>query len=141
MENNWQNWKRVFLSCHCHIIDRVEAVSLFKNIPIILNNLFFLWICEAWGNILKNRYFAIYYFNQVRIWKLFCTNVAHVTVIIFCTQNFVKQNFVSTELIFSQIPISPPNFAFLTQIRLAIFKNRFLKKMLLKEQKPIILLL
>ena len=32
--HNWQNWKRVFLSFHCHDIYKVQAVSL-KN-PIIL---------------------------------------------------------------------------------------------------------
>ena len=26
--HNWHNWKRVFLSCYCHEIYRVEAVSL-----------------------------------------------------------------------------------------------------------------
>ena len=25
--HNWQNWKSVFLSCHCHEIYMVEAVS------------------------------------------------------------------------------------------------------------------
>ena len=28
--HNWQKWKRVFLTCPCHKIDRDEAVSL-KN--------------------------------------------------------------------------------------------------------------
>ena len=26
--NNWQKWKRVFLTCPCHEIDRDEAVGL-----------------------------------------------------------------------------------------------------------------
>ena len=26
--HNWQNWKRVFLSCYCHENDKVEAIGL-----------------------------------------------------------------------------------------------------------------
>ena len=26
---NWQNWIRIFLSCHCHEINRVGAVGSF----------------------------------------------------------------------------------------------------------------
>ena len=28
MAHNWQKWKRVFLTCHCHKIYRDEAVGL-----------------------------------------------------------------------------------------------------------------
>ena len=29
--HNWQNWERVFLSCHCHEIYRVEEVDLERS--------------------------------------------------------------------------------------------------------------
>ena len=45
----------IFLTCHCHKIYRVEAVVL-KN-PIILLELWFLWVWEIWGNFMKKWYF------------------------------------------------------------------------------------
>ena len=78
--HNWQKGKRVFFSCYYHEIYRVELVGL--KIPIILNKIQFLWICEIWGNFLKTQYFANNYLIKVWIWEFFCTHVTHVTMII-----------------------------------------------------------
>ena len=49
--HNWQKWKRVFLTCLCHKIDRDEAVGL-KSYK-------YTWKMEMWnlGNIVKIWYF------------------------------------------------------------------------------------
>ena len=43
--------KRVFLSCYCHEMYKVEVVGL--NNYNILEKLRFLWIFEVWGDFLK----------------------------------------------------------------------------------------
>ena len=67
---------------------------------------------------------------KVRIREFFCTHVSHINVIVICTANFV-----SFKSIFSYPQISPSNFVFLAQNHLALLKDRFLKKMLLKTSK------
>ena len=42
MAHNWQNCERVFLSCHCHEIHRVEEVGL-KSANHTLKITIFLW--------------------------------------------------------------------------------------------------
>ena len=84
----WQNWKRVFTACPYHYIIRLEAVSL--KIPIILLKLWFLWICNIWGNFLKNRHFDNNCLIKNQLWKLFRIYFTHITVIIFHIANFVS---------------------------------------------------
>ena len=64
--HNWQKWKSAFLTCPCHEIYRVEAVGL-KSSSYTLEKWWFLWICEIWGNFMKNWYFVNYCFIKVRI--------------------------------------------------------------------------
>ena len=53
---NWQKWKRVFLTCHCHTIyrDKVVGLKSWKNTW----KLRYLWKCEIWGYIVKIWYFV-----------------------------------------------------------------------------------
>ena len=106
-----------------------ESLLFLKMFPVLRNNLLeiwrskkgswlfgypvlkilqFLWICEIWGNSLKNQYFVNNCFIEVRIWEFFCTHVTHITVI-----NFRKANFIFTKSIFSQIDFPSTNFAVL----------------------------
>ena len=81
----FQNWKRLFLSCYSHEIDRVQAVDRdLKKKNYTLKITIFLWICKIRGNFLeneRNRYFANYCLMKARIWEFFCTHVAHVIVV------------------------------------------------------------
>ena len=36
--HNWQNWKRVFLTCPCHEIFKDEACSWSKKLQMYLKN-------------------------------------------------------------------------------------------------------
>ena len=57
MAHNWQKWKSILLTCPWHKIYRVEAVGL-KSSNYTLKNYVFVWICEIWGNFMKNWYFV-----------------------------------------------------------------------------------
>ena len=48
-------WKRLFLTCPCNKIGRLEAVGLSFS----KNYYAFLWICEIWGNFMKNWHLLI----------------------------------------------------------------------------------
>ena len=65
--HNWQKWKSIFPACPWHNILKVQ----------------FLWICEILGYFLKINIFFKICLIKVQIWKLFCTHVAHMTVIMF----------------------------------------------------------
>ena len=96
---NWQKWKQVFLTCPCHRIYRIEAVSL-KNSNNALKRRF-LWICEIWSN----RYFV----------KIESENsVAHMLhVLIWLWLSSAQQIRLYLSLIdFSYIQIFFPNLAF-----------------------------
>ena len=56
MAYNWQKWKSTFLTCHCHEIYREEAFGLKSS--SYAEKIWFLWICQIWGNFIKNQYFV-----------------------------------------------------------------------------------
>ena len=88
--HNWQKWKKsAFLTCHCHEIYREDVVGL-KSPHKYLKKLWFLWICEIWGNFVKNWYFVNNCLIKVRILKFFCTYVTHIIVIIWRTPHFAS---------------------------------------------------
>ena len=60
--HNWQNWKRVFLSCY---FQYTVVVVVGLKITIMLRKLRFLWLNEIWGNFQKNHYFG----NNFLIWS------------------------------------------------------------------------
>ena len=99
------------------------------TLQLYLNNYNFLRICEIWGNFLKHRYLANnFLINWVWILKFLFKYVTHIIV-----KNLRTANFVSIKIIFTQITISLPNFAFLEQNQLALLKDEFLKKILSKR--------
>ena len=50
--------KKVYApTCHCHEIYRVEAYS--SKCPIILKELWFLWVRKIWGNFTKKLNFVL----------------------------------------------------------------------------------
>ena len=100
---------------------------LKKSIPLML----LLWNLSGRSSWPKKYTYTwkVYFANNFfRIWEFFFTHVTFIIVIVLHTANFV-----STKLIFSEIQISLPNFAFLEQNHPALLKEWFLKKMLLKR--------
>ena len=84
--HNWQNWKRVFLTCH--EIDKDEAVGLKSckytwKITIYVN----IWNL---GQFREFWYFVNNCLIEIRIKKFFCTCVTHIIVIICSTAHFVS---------------------------------------------------
>ena len=83
---------------------------------------FFSWICEIWDKFLKIRYFVNNCFINVQIIREF-----------LCTH--VKCGYLPhSKFRFYLIDFFSPNFVY---FHLTWLKNRFLKKMLNKEQTPI----
>ena len=64
--NNWQKWKRVFLTRPCHKTYRDEAVGL-KSYKYTWKITIFVKKCEIWGNIEKIWYFVNNYLIEARI--------------------------------------------------------------------------
>ena len=94
-------------SSHATAMKLIGQKQLVYKIPILHEKLKFLWICEIWGNFLKDRYFANNCLNKAQIWDSFYTHVTWIIVIIFRPTNCA-----STKLNFSCTQISLPNFAF-----------------------------
>ena len=149
--HNWQNWNKVFLSCYCHEICRVEAVGLKKNynctwkIMISVN----MWNLEQF---LENQYFANNFF-KVWISELFFTHVTHI-VNIFTVPFIILQHSCNAGSML-EVPMNYERdcrqilflsnwcllknkfpfliLHFLEQNQLALLKVWFLKKMLSKR--------
>ena len=90
--HNWQNWKGVFLTCYCHEIYKVEEVGP-NNSKYTLKITIFVNMWTLGQFVLKNRYFANNCLIKVQIWEFFFTHVTHITLVIFCTANFVLVNY------------------------------------------------
>ena len=127
MAYNWQNWKRVFLSCFCHEIYRVEEICL-KESNYNLKIKFFVYMWNL-GNLCKNGYSANNCLIKVWIWEFFCTHITHVIADILCTAKFVSTN---QFLVTCRFPF--PILHFKEQNHLALLKNRFLKKLRLRSK-------
>ena len=121
--HNWQKWKRVFLTCSCHRIYRVEAVGL-KTSNYTWKIMIFVDICKIWGNFVKNWYFVNNCLIKVQILKYYCNYLTHTTFRFYIISFQVKIDFPSQFCIFYR------------KNHLALLKDRFLKKMILKIAKP-----
>ena len=64
---NWQKWKSIFLTCPCHEIYRIESGLKTSNYTL---KIIFLWICEIWGNFMKNWYIVNNCLIKVRMKKI-----------------------------------------------------------------------
>ena len=127
--HNWQNWKGVFPSGYCHEIYRVEAVVL-KKIPTVLEKYNFsenvnfqtiswkIYILPITAKSL-----------QFEFWEFFCTLVTPM-MLLSCAQQIL---FLLDRLLAKCRFPFPDLRVFLAQNHLALLKDRFLKKMLLKR--------
>ena len=118
-----------FFTCSCHKLYSVEAAVYL--VPIILLKLQFLWVCEIWGNFLKNRYFVNNCLIKIWIQKSFCTYVTHMIVIVHHTHHilFLLNLFLLNYRFHLSFFFC---YYFLPQNHLALFKDLYLKKMLFK---------
>ena len=116
---NWQNWKNILVMLlPWNPCGRSSVSSKFQ----ILEKLKFLWICEILFNFLKNRYFANNCLMKVPILEFFSTHVTYIIVVIFCTARILVNYRFPFQIL-----------RFLSQDQIALLKDRFLKKMLLKR--------
>ena len=124
---NWQKWKKVFLSCYCHEIYRKEADGVKDSnytwkITMFVN----MWNL---GQFLEYRYFTNNRLIIVRIWKLFCT---HVTQLDYLPHSKLYSFLPNRCSVKYRFPFQILR-GFLAQNRLALLKDVFLKRMFLKR--------
>ena len=154
MAHNWQKWKSRFLICHCHQIYRVEgAVGLpirkvyFRSqilerpstdeywnifgVLVLPGNVIFTFFRMCWWHSEANNmpnWSSIVQYLCTSIWDLKYT-FSHCDYLPHTTFHFDLIDFQLNTDISSQFCIfSPKN-------HLALLKDRFLKKMLLKRAK------
>ena len=80
---NWQKRKSKFFTCPCHKIYRTEAALVSPSNCTL--RITILWVCEMWGNFVKNLYFFNNCLIKVKNLKSFCTYVTHIIWIIYRT--------------------------------------------------------